>query len=157
MEENKTPIVLNNRGAFWNSAHAARVRQKFFASLRMGIEDVEWKAGKNKNQSLKHFKLNFPIYMEGSDTFESLRDCEECFSIFEVSDTRRAAIAVMHLTGSPRSLYNSNSLTFSSRFGGVDTKWGCWQIKKLRQANTAEPYFDEFKKCRGQLFGVFNR
>lgn len=70
-------------------------------------EETDLKTGQKDVQSLKHLKLTFPVYKEGNDTVEWLRDCEEYFTIFEVSDRRRAAIAAMHLYGTPRSWYKS--------------------------------------------------
>lgn len=55
---------------------------------------------KDEMQSLKHLKLSFPVYKEGGDTLEWMRDYEKYFSIYEMNDIRRPAIAIMHLTGS---------------------------------------------------------
>lgn len=33
----------------------------------------------NDDQHLKHVKLSFPVFKEGSDSMEGLRDCEEYF------------------------------------------------------------------------------
>lgn len=61
----------------------------------------------NGMQSLKHLKLSFPALKEGGDFVEWLRDLEEYFSIFEVDDSRRPAIAAMRMSRTPRSWYKS--------------------------------------------------
>lgn len=95
------------KGMFRDPAHAAWERQKpWHKPVKM--EDSYRTAEYNREiQSLKHLKLSFPVFKEGSDSLEWLRDCEEYFNIYEASDNRRAAIAAMHLSGTPRSWYKS--------------------------------------------------
>lgn len=168
-EEDETPVIFKNKGVFRDPAHTAWERQileqQQFKSKYVDedLEEGNWKEDRKENQSLKHLKLSFPLYKEGSDTLEWLRDCEEYFSIFEVSNKRRAAIASMHLSGTPRAWYKSFMLgrsnatwyqftqAFMARFGEVDTELIFVKFKKLQQITTVEAYFDEFKKCKGQL------
>lgn len=111
-------------------------------------------------------KLTFPVYKEGADSREWLRDCEEYFSIYEVNDGKRAAIAAMNLVGTPRSWYKSFMIghdrvtwqQFSEAFiakfgdiGDIDTNLVFDKFKKLQQLTSVEDYYDEFEKCRGQL------
>lgn len=152
---------------FRNPIHAAFIRQKAEQKFGNYDETMEEEKGftgyKGVNQSLKHLKLSFPMFKEGSDPVEWLRDCEEYFSIYEVEDKRRAAIAAMHLTGVPRSWYKSFTLgnttatwsqfsqAFLARFGELDTELVFDRFKRLQQVTTVEAYYDEFEKCRGQL------
>lgn len=97
-----------HKGVFRNPIHAAFARQKADQKLFGSYDDFqEEEKGfthyKSATQSLKHLKLSFPTFKEGSDPVEWLRDCEEYFSIYEVEDKRRATIDAMHLTGVPRS------------------------------------------------------
>lgn len=91
------------KGMFRNPLHAAWERdRRSQKEVKLEAENQEEKfrnRNYNDQQSLKHLKLSFPVFKEGADTGEWLRDCEEYFSIYEVNDKRRAAIAAMHLTG----------------------------------------------------------
>lgn len=122
------------RGMFRDPIHAALERQKMphkESKIENGDRDFNCNLD---NQSLKHFKLVFPVYKEGSDNLEWLRDCEEYFTIYEVADRRRAAIAAMHLRGVPKSWYKSFMIgrrqvtwhqfseAFIARFGQVETE-----------------------------------
>lgn len=167
-EEEETPVIVMSKGVFRNPTHAAWERQKLEQQQQENIieeedyEETNWKTDKKDSQSLKHLKLSFPVY-KAHDTMEWLTDCEEYFTLFEVSDKRRSAIATMHLTGTPRSSYksfmigrinvtwNQFSQAFVARFGEVDTELVFDKFKKLQQTTTVEAYFDEFEKCRGQL------
>lgn len=108
-DEEVTPLIVKNKGVFRNPAHAAWERQRReqqHENLDEEEEELEVIGGKEERRethSLRHLKLSFPVFKEGNDTLEWLRDCEEYFSIFEVNDKRRPAIAAMHLSGIPRS------------------------------------------------------
>lgn len=73
---------------------------------------------------------------------EWLKDCEECFSIFEVNQSRRVAIAAMHMSGTVRSGYKlfmiGRTQAFISRFGEVQTEHVFDKFKKLQQTITVE-------------------
>lgn len=162
-------ISPGHRGVFRDPAHAAKMRQKQVVTGKdkKNEEGRSNKAGGSEGMtdvnSLKHLKLTFPSLKEGGDAVEWLRDCEEYFSIFEVSNNRKAAIAAMHMTGTPRSWYKSFMVgrervtwqqftqAFLARFGELETELVFDKFKKLQQVSTVEQYFDEFEKCRGQL------
>ncbi|KAL8121346.1 hypothetical protein AgCh_018182 [Apium graveolens] len=100
-------------------------------------------AGQNKEntketQSLRHLKLSFPVFKEGSDPLEWLRDCEEYFAIYDVCDGKKSAIAAMHLSGIPR-------------FGELDTNLVFDKFKTLLQTSSVEEYFDDFERSIGQV------
>lgn len=156
------------KGVFRNPTHAAFERQKTIPPVKK--KNVEFKTdnsgsgeGMTDANSLKHLKLTFPSLKEGGDAVEWLRDCEEYFSIFEVSDQRKSAIAAMHMSGTPRYWYKSFMVgkkrvtwqqftqAFLARFGELETELVFDKFKKLQQVSTVESYFDEFEKCRGQL------
>lgn len=158
-----------SKGMFRDPLHAALTRKRveqggLFGLDGSGSEDeVKTLVNKGVSQSLRHLKLSFPVFKEGSDTMEWLRDCKEYFTIYEVEDKRRPAIAAMHLTGVPRSWYKSFMIgqegvtwnkfcqAFISRFGELDTGLVFDRFKRLQQSTTVEAYYDEFEKCRGQL------
>ncbi|KAL8101446.1 hypothetical protein AgCh_033370 [Apium graveolens] len=158
-----------HRRVFRDPIHAAKMRQKqIVTGHERRNEEVRnakigGSTGTSDVNSLKHLKLTFPSLKEGSDAVEWLRDCEEYFPIFEVDNTRRAAIAAMHMTGTPRSWYKSFMVgrdrvtwhqftqAFLARFGEVETELVFDRFKKLQQVTTVEVYFDEFEKCRCQL------
>ncbi|KAL8123831.1 hypothetical protein AgCh_011723 [Apium graveolens] len=165
-KENISPRTYR-LGLFKDPYHAASKRQRLFHHQHQMDDDPKetevLKENFNDSQSLKHLKLSFPVYKEGSDSMEWLRNCEEYFSIYDVPDRRRAVIAAMHLSGVPRSWYKSfmigktgiNWLEFSeaftSRFGELDTDLVFEKFKKLQQTKSVEEYYDEFERCRGQL------
>lgn len=76
---------------------------------------------------------------------------EEYFSIYEVNDNKRAAIAEMQLSGTSRSWYKSFMMgydkvswhqftqAFLARFGELDTEL------------VLEAYFHEYENCIGRL------
>lgn len=165
-KENVSP-GLKGKGLFKDPHHAAFERQRLFQTKNKEEDEMRgpglFREQYSDNQSLKHLKLTFPVFKEGSDSMEWLRDCEEYFSIYEVADKRRAAIAAMHLTGVPRSWYKSFMIgregvswlqfseAFVARFGELDTDLVFEKFKKLQQTKSVEEYYDEFEKCRGQL------
>lgn len=128
-------------------------------------EGIRNKGFYHDQQNLIHFKLSFPVFRkEVSDRLEWLRDCEEYFA--EVSDRRRAAIAAMRLSGTPRSriLHDQESFmigkeratwqqykTFLATFGEIDAMLVFEKFKRLQQLSTAEAYYVAFEKCGGQL------
>ena len=168
-EEEEILEITGRRGVFRNPSHAALIRQREGHNrLQKGeAEDeeelLEVNGGRQDIHTLRHLKLSFPVFKEGSEALEWLRDCEEYFSIYEVVDRKRAAIAVMHLSGVPRSWYKSFMIgrhnatwgqftrAFLARFGEADTELVFDKFKKLQQVSTVEAYFDDFEKCRGQL------
>lgn len=92
-------LTLQSKGMFRDPDHAAKMRQKQ-ANGTSGKKNEELrnagagsKEGLTDFHSLKHLKLTFPSLKEGGDAVEWLRDCEECFAIFEVNEARRPAIA----------------------------------------------------------------
>lgn len=87
------------KGVFRNPVHAAFERHR---TRERTVETGEVKV-LTDHSNLKHLKLNFPTFKGGGEPLDWLRDCEEYFSIYEVQDGRRAAIAAMHMTGVPRS------------------------------------------------------
>ena len=130
--------------------HAAYERQKFHTQLKFeeGNQNIGGsRKTHHKSQSLRHSKLFFPVYKEGSDSMEWLRDCEEYFNIYEVGDSKRSAIAAMHFTGTPRSWYKSFIIgtdgaswqqfteAFIARFV-LDTGLGFENFKRLQQTKT---------------------
>lgn len=156
------------KGVFRDPVHAAKIRQMEDVKpiLKTGIKsrNSEFRSSENRHDSLKHLKLSFPLYKEGSEALEWIRDCEEYFSIYEVTDRKRSAIAAMHLSGVPRSWYKSYMLShpegstwqqfaqaFLSRFGELDTELVFDKFKRLQQEGSVESYFDDFEKLRGQL------
>lgn len=108
-EEEEAQVVSKNKGVFRNPTHAALERKKVghpqhvHKIVELDSDELDGRIDRNDSQSLKHLKLSFPVYKEGTDTEEWLRDCEEYFTIFEVSDKRRAPIAAKHLVGTTRS------------------------------------------------------
>lgn len=155
------------KGMFRNPLHAAWERERFNQKDFKLDDEYQDDRSRHRNhsdqQSLKHLKLSFPVFKEGTDTVEWLRDCEEYFTIYEVNDRRRAAIAAMHLTGVPRSWYKSYMIgqeavswqqfceAFLARFGDIETDLVFDKFKRLQQTSTVEAYYDEFEKCRGQI------
>lgn len=155
------------KGLFKDPSHAAFERHKLFQTTAKHEDEHRgfgvFREKNSDNQSLKHLKLTFPMFKEGSDSMEWLRDCEEYFDIYEVADRRRAAIAAMHLTGIPRSWYKSFMIgrdgvgwlefseAFIARFGELDTDLVFEKFKKLQQTKSVEEYYDDFERCRGQL------
>lgn len=156
------------KGVFRDPVHAAKIRhtEDVKPILKTGIKsrNSESRSSENRHDSLKHLKLSFPLYKEGSEALEWIRDCEEYFSIYEVTDRKRSAIAAMHLSGVPRSWYKSYMLShpegstwqqfaqaFLSRFGELDTELVFDKFKRLQQEGSVESYFDDFEKLRGQL------
>lgn len=101
------------RGVFRDPVHAEQLRQKQISSTyRKRSDDTKAEGIKvNKRMadthSLKNLNLTFPSLKGGGDATEWLRDCDEYFSIFEVTDHSRPAIAAMHMTGTPRYWYKS--------------------------------------------------
>lgn len=154
---------FTGRGMYRDPLHAAYERQR----LRQKEVKSDYGFGESKTHnelhSLKHLKLVFPSFKEGSDTMEWLRDCDEYFTIYEVPDNKRAVIAAMHLNGTPRSWFKSFMIgrekvswqnfseAFMARFGAVETDLVFDRFKKLQQVTSVEHYYDEFEKCRGQL------
>ncbi|KAL8135501.1 hypothetical protein AgCh_010225 [Apium graveolens] len=98
-EDNISSGDPQQRGVFRDPAHAEKVKQKQLTVVQKKTTEVPRMAD---TQSLKHLKLTFPSLNEGGDAMEWLRDCEEYFSIFEVTNQRRSAIAAMHMSGTPR-------------------------------------------------------
>lgn len=161
--------TLQAKGVFRNPVHAADLRQrKPNPPVKRRNEEFNYEHSDLHDKvldkgSLKHLKLTFPSLKEGGDAVEWIRDCEEYFAIFEVSESRRPAIAAMHTSGSPRYWYKSfmvgkNKVSwqqftqaFLARFGELETELVFDKFKKLQQTTTVEAYFDEFEKCRGQL------
>lgn len=148
MSKRRMCIRTTQKGMFRDPLHAAFERQKA-THRHYKVEEDTKPAGANggnmkDNQSLRHLKLTFPVYKEGTDSLEWLRDCEEYFTIYEVNDGKRAAIAAMHLSGVPRSWYKSFMIgqerviwqqfsdAFTSRFGEVDTDLIFDKFKKLQ-------------------------
>lgn len=101
------PPGSQRKGIFRDPLYAAGEIQKTESKKNVEvvgtkkIDDANWVRHKEDVQSLKHLKLSFSVYKEDSDNLEWIRDCEEYFSIYEVQDKRRPAIAAMHLIGSP--------------------------------------------------------
>lgn len=161
------PPGLKGKGLFKDPHHAAFERQRLFPTKNTEEDEMRvpglYREQYTENQSLKHLKLTFPVFKDGSDSMEWLRDCEEYFNIYEVADKRRAAIAAMHLTGVPRSWYKSFMIgregvswlqfseAFVARFGELDTDLVFEKFKKLQQTKSVEEYYDDFERCRGQL------
>lgn len=128
------------KGVFRDPNHAAKLRQKNGTFNRKKKKDeqpnnpVGGGEGLTDVASLKHLKLTFPSLKEGGDAVEWLRDCEEYFAIFEVTESRRPAIAAMHMSGTPRYWYKSFMVgkekvtwtqftqAFLARFGELDTE-----------------------------------
>ena len=108
LNEEEPPVVTGMRGVFMNPSHAAYERQRGHHRFqRDEIEDdvelLEVNEGRQDIHTLRHFKSSFPVFKEeGSEALEWLKDCEEYFSIYEVVDWKRAAIAAMHLSGVPK-------------------------------------------------------
>lgn len=158
------------KGVFRDPSHAAWQRKKGdwkpVSKFEERFRSPDYKTHEYtfETQSLRHLKLTFPVFKDGSDALEWLRDCEEYFSIYEVGDSKRAPIAAMHLTGIPRSWYKSFMMghplgvtwqqftqSFVARFGELDTDMVFDRFKRLQQVSSVESYFDEFEKLRGQL------
>ncbi|KAL8146445.1 hypothetical protein AgCh_004249 [Apium graveolens] len=158
----------NSKGMYRDHLRGAVERQKLWQKQNK-VDDLrifggyKEKEGPKDTQSLRHLKLIFPVYKEGTDALEWLRDCEEYFSINEVNDGKRAAIAAMHLTGVPRSRYKSLMMgqegaiwqqfvdAFTARFGEIDTELVSDKFKRLQQSSLVEEYFDEFEKIKGRV------
>ena len=168
--DEEADLTLQSKGMFRDPDHAAKLRQKQMKAKPSRKNDDLNNGGVGVNHegtvdshSLKHLKLTFPSLKEGGDAVEWLRDCEEYFTIFEVSDYRRSAIAAMHMSGTPRYWYKSFMVgrdkvtwqqftqAFLARFGELETELVFDKFKKLQQTTTVEDYFDEFEKSRGQL------
>ena len=126
------------------------------------------KSGENKTvklESLQHLKLNFPRFTEGLGVVEWFQDCEQYFSVYGVDDSKRVAVAGMHLQGTARKWFQvyivgKNSLEwlefckqFTARFGSWEQELLYNKFKQLHQATTVDLYFDEFEKCKEQLRG----
>lgn len=75
-EEDETPLIPKSKGVFRDPAHAGWERQKLEQQQlqsKYGDDDLE---DRKETQILQHLKMSFPVYKEGSDTLEWLRDCE---------------------------------------------------------------------------------
>ena len=108
-QDEEADFPLHSRGVFRDPDHAAKLRQEQMRTRTTNKNNEVSNGGAGVNQegtadfqSLKHLKLTFPSLKEGGNVVEWLRDCEEYFSIFEVNDYRRSAIAAMHMSGTPR-------------------------------------------------------
>lgn len=83
--ENVNPLT-NGRGVFKDPLHDA-CRQRNHTQSRS--EDQSRMIGGpretyQESQSLRHLKQTFPVYKDGSDSVELLRDCEDYFNIYQV-------------------------------------------------------------------------
>ena len=120
-------------------------------------------SGNESLESLHHLKLKFPRFEEGGTVAEWLQDCEQYFAIYKIGESRKVAIAGMHLEGVARRWFQiytveRNNLEWTDFCKHIAARFGVWEqellydkFKHLQQTSTVELYFAQFEKYMEQL------
>lgn len=124
-------------------------------------------ANDNKDtfECMQHLKLNFPRFVEETGATEWIQDCEHYFALYGVGESKKVAVAGMHLQGIARRWFQTYTIggnkmewttfckQFISRFGTREQETLYDNFKHLKQTTTIELYFDQFEKYQEQLKG----
>lgn len=107
--------------------------------------------------------MTFPRFEEGKAVEDWIHDCNQYFEIFDVTESKKVAIAGMHLEGVAKSWYQvyaiDNSLSdwslFSkqaiARFSMMEHELLFEHFKQLKHTDTVEQYYNQFEKYIEQL------
>lgn len=139
-----------------------RAKKQVKAKFENPFANAHMKSHKGLD-SIQHLKLRFPKYEESSGVTAWLQDCDQYFEIYKVGESKKVAIAGMHLEGTARKWFQvytvgRSNWQWEEFCKQITSRFGVWEqellydnFKNLRQVTTIDVYYSQFEKYMEQL------